>query len=185
MIQGVDRCDASIQHNAQYGLGTCSNNIQPPIMKPPDQSKYQDYTGQHNDSQCPVADCRLMHTNNMLQVTPTPNNAHADTPTPFSTKISEKITLPLPYYQSHHYTHTAINKKTMGTLESTTTAHQQHSHPYTPNNATQQTNPPTNIIASATSPPLGIASTTVMHKERLIRQKSSPSNSDLSPKHTP
>jgi len=111
MIQGVDWCDASIQHNALYGLCTHSNNIQLPIMKPPDQSKYQDYTGHHDDLQCPVADCRLTHTNNILQVTPMPNNAHADPLTPFSTKISEKITIPLPYYQSHHYTHAVINKK--------------------------------------------------------------------------
>jgi len=139
------------------------------------------HTGQHDDAQCCITGGRLIQLNNTPQkVTTTPNLAHADTTTPYYTKIPEKVTLQLPQHQPHHYKNTVINQTAIGTTDRPTTANHQQTHPCTQNDAPQPTHPPTNVTnTSATSYQFILALATFPWIENQIPQQNNPSNSDI------
>jgi len=169
IAHGMDRPDASKQHDMQCGTRTQSNNIQPPAMLPNDKSKKQSPTGHHNDLPYQVLGGRPMQPNNTLQaVTPMPNLKHADTMTPFYTKTSEKVTLQLPHHQSNHYCNTANTQTDIGTLASTTIIYHPHTHHCTQKDMTQLTHHPTHVpltTASVTPCSYMISSATFSHIE--------------------
>ncbi len=178
IANGMDRTYASQQHDTQCGTRTSNDNLQLPATLPHTQSTNQGPTGHNDDSQCHITGDRLMQQHTILQkVPPTPNSAHADTTTSSYTKTKTKITLQLPQQQSKPYCTNAIIQTAMGTIDSTTTAYHQNSHPCTQHGTTQPTQPPTNAPitnASAASYSYFNESATVPHPESLIRQHNNP-----------
>jgi len=121
----------------------------------------------------------------MLQEdTTTPNLTHADTMTPYYTKIPEKVTLQLPQHQSNQYKNNVINQTATGNITSTTTAYHHHIHSCTQNDVTLPTHPPTNVpstTASTISYPYKIASTTFPPTENPVQQQNSLLQPNISP----
>ncbi len=133
----LERTDTGSQRNTQRIRRTTRDNLQPPDRMPPAQLLHPSHTGYKDEAQSQIPGGRLMLLNHTLHDdTTTPNIAHAETPTQYYTKTTEKVTLQLPYHQSHHHSTLAIHHTTTGTTANATPAHHQYTHPRTPHDET-------------------------------------------------
>jgi len=177
---------ASQQHEMQYGKQTPNDELQPPVPMPHDTLKHPRHTEHHSHSQCQVLGGKLKHPTNITQTgTPTPNLTHVDTMTPFYTKTSEKDTLLLSHKKSNHYHNTDITHAATATINSTTIAYHDHTHPCTPIATTWPIHPPTDITTTTASlvscTPIH-TSDTLIHIANQLRQQNISLQSD-SPMH--